>query len=386
MTPAARIQAAIEALEAVLAGARAEPVLTAWGRRARYAGSGDRAAVRDLVFDALRRRRSYAALGGGSSGRGLMLGRLRARGENPEAHFTGDRHAPAPLSEAERAAGRSPEGVEALDLPDWLWPAFQESLGAEAEAAALALRDRAPVHLRANLLKGDREAAARALAAEGIETVAVPASRTALEVTEGARRVARSRAFTDGLVELQDAASQAVVEALPLHDGARVLDLCAGGGGKTLALAARLRAPVDAHDAVARRLADLPARAARAGASIRLVPEPEVEAPYDLVLCDVPCSGSGAWRRDPDAKWRLTPEALTGLAQVQDAILDRAAALVRPGGTLAYATCSMLRVEDEARIEAFLARVSGWHKENERRWHPGSDGDGFYLALLTREF
>ncbi|MFP4404487.1 RsmB/NOP family class I SAM-dependent RNA methyltransferase [Rhodosalinus sp.] len=386
MTPAARIQAAIEALDAVLAGARAEPVLTAWGRRARYAGSGDRAAVRDLVFDALRRRRSYAALGGAESGRGLMLGRLRARNEDPEDCFTGDRHAPAPLSEVERAAGRPPAGAEALDLPDWLWPAFRESLGAEAEAAALALRHRAPVHLRANLLKGDREAAASALAAEGIETVPVPVGTTALEVTAGARRVARSRAFADGLVELQDAASQAVVDALPLQDGARVLDLCAGGGGKTLALAARLRAPVDAHDAARRRLAELPSRALRAGAAVRLVAKPEAEAPYDLVLCDVPCSGSGAWRRDPDAKWRLTPDMLAELSRVQDAILDRAAMLLRPGGTLAYATCSLLRAEDEARIGAFLSRASGWRKTSERRWRPGSDGDGFYLALLTREF
>lgn len=385
MTPAARLQTAAELLDEVLRGGRAEPVLTTWGRRARYAGSGDRAAVRDLVYDALRRRRSYAALGGAETGRGLMLGRLRARGEDATALFTGARHAPAALTNAERAAGRAPRGAEALDLPDWLWEAFRDSLGDRAESVALALRDRAPVHLRVNLLKADPAAAAAALAAEGIATVPVETAETALEVIEGVRRVAGSDAFASGLVELQDAASQAVVEALPLTPGARVLDFCAGGGGKTLALAARLCGPVDAHDAAPRRLADLPARADRAGATVRLHPAPEAAAPFDLVLCDAPCSGSGAWRRDPDAKWRLSPERLSELSGVQDAILDRAGALVRPGGTLAYATCSVLRAENEARIDAFLGRSAGWRKIFQRRWCPGTGGDGFHLAILTRE-
>jgi 16S rRNA (cytosine967-C5)-methyltransferase len=383
MTPAARVQAAAELLDAIRAGQRAEAALTAWGRRARYAGSGDRAAVRDLVYDALRRRRSYAARGGGESGRALMLGRLRARGEAPEAVFTGARHAPAALTEAERAAGRAPAGAEALDLPDWLAAAFRESLGPEeAEAAALALRDRAPVHLRANLLKTDRAGAAEALAAEGIATRPVATAATALEVTEGARRVARSRAFAEGLVELQDAASQAVVAALPLAPGARVLDFCAGGGGKTLALAARLGRSVAAHDALPRRLADLPARAARAGADVEILPEPEAAAPFDLVLCDAPCSGSGSWRRDPEAKWRLSPARLDELAATQDAILDRAAALVAPGGHLAYATCSLLGPENDARIAAFRARRPGWRVVETRRWRPGAEGDGFYLCVL----
>lgn len=385
MTPAARIQTAAELLDAVLAGDRAEPVLTSWARQARHAGSGDRRAVRDLVYDALRRRRSYAALGGAESGRGLMLGRLRARGEDPDAVFTGARHAPAPLDPAEHAAGRAPQGAEALDLPDWLWDAFRESLGDGAEAAARALRERAPVHLRANLLRADRDAAARALAREGVETRPVATAGTALEVTAGARQVARGRAFADGLVELQDAASQAVVEALPLSPGDRVLDLCAGGGGKTLALAARLGGEVFAHDARPRRLADLPARARRAGAQVRILDAPEAQAPFDLVLCDVPCSGSGAWRRDPDARWRLTPKDLEDLAGTQDAILDRAAALVTPGGTLAYATCSVLACENEDRIAAFLGRHPVWRARRAQRWAPGSGGDGFFLTVLTRE-
>ena len=383
MTPAARVAAAAGILDEILSGTPAEKALSGWARRSRFAGSKDRAALRDLVFDALRRRRSYAARGGADSGRGLMLGRLRAAGEDPDAVFTGEGHAPAPLSDAERAGGAPPEGAAARDLPDWLWDRFQASLGPEADGAARALRDRAPVHLRANLLGTDRAGAAAALAAEGIATRPVETAGTALEVTDGARRIARSRAYQDGLVELQDAASQAVVERLAPRQGARVLDYCAGGGGKTLALAALARAPVWAHDAHPRRMRDLPARAARAGAEVHVLEDPGPAAPFDLVLCDAPCSGSGSWRRDPEGKWRLDPEGLAGLEALQARILDAASGLVAPGGRLGYATCSLLDGENRAQVEAFVARHPGWTVADCHLWLPGSGGDGFFMAVLT---
>ncbi|MFP4326945.1 MAG: RsmB/NOP family class I SAM-dependent RNA methyltransferase [Paracoccaceae bacterium] len=383
MTPGARIQAAAELLDDILSGSPAEKALTSWGRRARYAGSKDRAAVRDLVYAALRRRRSLTALGGAETGRALMLGHLRESGEDPEALFTGQGHAPAPLTAAERMAGRAPDAAEARDLPDWLWPLFQASLGPAAEQVALALRHRAPVHLRANLLRTDRAGAAEALAREGISTRPLETAGTALEVVDGARAVARSQAFGSGLVELQDAASQAVVEALhPV--GGRVLDYCAGGGGKTLALAALSGGEILAHDAAPRRMAGLPARAARAGAKVRLTGTPADEPGFDLVLCDAPCSGSGAWRRDPEGKWALTPEALAGLNATQDAILRSAARLVAPGGRLGYATCSVLQPENEERLAAFLDAHPGWVVTRQDHWSPGPDGDGFFLAVLTR--
>lgn len=385
MTPAARVAAAAEVLDEILAGAPAEPALSGWARRSRFAGSKDRRALRDLVFDALRRRRSYAARGGADTGRGLMLGRLRDAGEDPDSVFTGVGHAPPPLSEAERTAGNPPEGAAARDLPDWLWDRFEASLGTDADGAARALRDRAPVHLRVNLLRTDRARAVAALAGEGICARPVETAETALEVTEGARLVARSRAFLDGLVELQDAASQAVVARLAPRAGGRVLDYCAGGGGKTLALAALARAPVWAHDAHPRRMRDLPARAARAQADVRIVDDPAAEGPFDIVLCDAPCSGSGSWRRDPEAKWRLDPEGLAGLEAMQARILETAAQFVAPGGRLAYATCSVLEGENRAQVEAFLARNPGWVRTDCHLWLPGPSGDGFFLAVLTAQ-
>lgn len=384
MTPAARIAAAIAVLDEIHAGDAAERALTNWARRSRYAGSGDRAAVRDHVFDALRCRRSFGWLGGGEDGRALMLGALRADGADPSAIFTGEGHAPAPLTdtEAARPLDAAPEAVR-LDAPDWLLPDLRESLGGDLSPVMEALRHRAPVFLRSNTTRATREQAAQALAEEGIETRPSPLAETALEVTARARAVAGSAAYRDGLVELQDAASQAVVEALPR--GGRVLDYCAGGGGKSLALAAR-GAEVCAHDADPGRMRDLPARAERAGVRIAQLQGQAVDraAPFDLVLTDVPCSGSGSWRRAPEGKWRLTPDMLDRLEETQAAILRRAAPLVAPNGTLAYVTCSLLERENAAQISSFLARNEEWSLAEERRFTPLDGGDGFYLAALRR--
>ena len=385
MTPGARIGAAIGILDAVLAGAPAEKALTNWGRRSRFAGSGDRHAVRDLVFDALRRRRSLARLGGADSGRGLMLGRLRAAGMPAAGLFTGVGHAPAPPTPAAAAALAAPVRLgppEALDCPDWLWPRLRASLGPDAGPVLAALRERAPLHLRVNLLRGDRDAAARALAAEGVETRPHPLAATALEVLSNPRKVQTTRAWLDGLVEVQDAASQAVVAALPMPRG-RVLDFCAGGGGKTLALAARGPARFFAHDASPARMRDLPARAARAGVAVECLAPEAVAGRFELVLADVPCSGSGAWRRGPEAKWTLDAGALARLNATQDAILARCAGLVAPGGALAYVTCSLLDDENSARIGAFLAARPGWRAVTSRRLTPLDGGDGFFVAVLV---
>ena len=171
---------------------------------------------------------------------------------------------------------------------------------------------------------------------------------------------------------------------MPLHDGMTVLDQCAGGGGKTLAMAARAKLRLFAHDASPRRMADLPERAKRAGAKVVLTEAPEASAPYDLVLVDAPCSGSGSWRRDPEGKWRITPEALAIIRETQSAILDRAALMLRTGGVLAYATCSLLERENGDQIRAFLARHPGWSLDRELRLTPLAGGDGFYLAILRR--
>lgn len=388
MTPAARLAAAIAILDQVREGAPAERALTNWGRASRFAGSGDRAAVRDHVFDVLRCRGSFAALGGGESGRALVLGLARAQGLAVAALFTGEGHAPAPLSAQEAARLAQPlpdEGALAdLDWPDWLRPQQQADLGAAYAAVSARMRARAPVFLRVNLARGDRAAAQAALALEGIATRPHPLAETALEVTGGARRVQASAAYRDGLVELQDAASQAAIAQVPVAAGMRVLDYCAGGGGKALALAARApKARIEAHDIDPGRMRDIPVRAARAGARISTVAPGRLGRDYDLVLVDAPCSGSGTWRRTPEAKWRLTPERLAELCTLQAQILRAAAARVAPGGRLLYMTCSLLDAENAAQVEAFV-RETGWQVAEQRRFTPLDGGDGFFAAQLER--
>ena len=388
MTPAARAAAAIAVLDRILTGEPAEQALTNWGRASRFAGSGDRYAVRDLVYDALRCKRSFAALGGGVTGneitgRALILGGLIASGGDPGAIFTGEGHAPAALGPADK--GREPEGAEALDVPDWVFPHLVKALGDDLEATLQALRHRAPVYLRVNSRKASLSDALAALAAEGIVAQPVEGLENGLEATENARKIHQSRAYLDGLVELQDASSQAVVEALPLRDGMRVLDHCAGGGGKALAMAAQAGIRLYAHDAAPQRLRDLVTRAGRAGVKAHVTDNPEKTAPYDLTLTDVPCSGSGSWRRDPMGKWQLTAGRLAELVQVQASILERCAPMVAPKGHLAYATCSLLREENEDQIAAFLGRHPEWTCGLTRRFSPLSGGDGFFLALLSRQ-
>jgi len=385
VTPAARVAAAMGVLDQISASNPAEKALTNWGRASRFAGSGDRAALRDLVFGALRCRRSFAALGGADTGRGLMIGALRAEGRAPGEIFTGIGHAPAALT-GDEGAGAVPEGLAALDCPDWLGEPLQRALGPEFAAVMGLLQRRAPAFVRVNLARGSRDAAVAALAADGILALPHRLAETALELGQGARKLQSSRAYADGLVDLQDAASQAVVAAMPLAGAGRVLDYCAGGGGKALALADR-GAQVFAHDADPRRMRDLPVRAERAGVRVSLLDKAAVAkaAPFDLVLLDVPCSGSGSWRRSPEAKWALTPARLGELLALQADILARTLGLVGPGGVLAYVTCSLLSEENSGQIAGFCARHPGWKILFQRRFTPLDGGDGFYVVHLTRE-
>ncbi|TNJ40644.1 RsmB/NOP family class I SAM-dependent RNA methyltransferase [Phaeobacter sp. B1627] len=387
MTPAARIQAAIECLDDIFAGTPAEKSLTNWARRSRYAGSKDRAAVRDHVFQSLRCLRSHAALGGSKTGRGLLVGALREDGIDPAGVFTGEGHAPSPLSDAERAASQSFDTTaEEYDIPEWLWPLFQRSLGQGALDAAGALRSRAPVFLRVNLNKTTVPEAIARLSGEEVLAEAHGAATSALRVTQGARRIKNTQSYLQGFVELQDAASQAVVDALPLQDDMRVLDYCAGGGGKALAMAARARLALFAHDIDPRRMKDLPQRAERAGVRVTTLTTEDLTnvAPFDLVLCDAPCSGSGSWRRDPEGKWRLSQDRLEELVALQASILDEAAGLVSAQGRLAFATCSMLDVENGMQAEQFLNRNPEWQQLSEVFWQVQNGTDGFYVAVFQR--
>ena len=388
MTPGAHVAAAIEVIARWQdAGEGLDRVLTAWGRAHRFAGSGDRRAIADLAYDAVRRMRSAAWAAGRpetAEARALLIGSLRLDGADPDTRFTGQGHAPAPLDAAERAPTRpvsaAPDGVR-LDLPDWML----EQVSHLPRAALAPLRRRAPVFLRVALARATREDALAMLAGDGVTAEPGPLAPGCLRLSAGAGRLAASRAVRDGVVEVQDAASQAVAVFCDARPGETVLDHCAGGGGKALALADAMagRGRLFVHDSAPQRLAGLAPRAARANVSVEPVPPGALPpAPCDLVLVDAPCSGSGAWARNPDAKWRLTPEALAALTAAQDSILDRAAAAAAPGGRLVYATCSLIGAENAARVAAFLARHPGWSFEAERAWTPLDGGDGFYAARL----
>jgi 16S rRNA (cytosine967-C5)-methyltransferase len=398
MIPAARIQSAIEIVDLWQSSPEGlDRVLAAWGRANRYAGSRDRRAIADLVYDTVRRLRSAGWVAGAADspgGRDLVLGSLILDGLDEtalSALFTGARHTPAALSEIE--FGRFGQCLEdaprpiRLDLPDWLAPHFETI----PDAALELTRERAPIFLRVNLLRSDPMAAIAALAAEQIIAEPGPLSPTCLKILSGANAVVRSRAYLDGLVELQDAASQAVADYARAIPGEIVLDYCAGAGGKALVFAAAMAGQgcLYAHDIAPQRLAPLTARADRAGAEITLLEPGQVDSlsdQCDLVFVDAPCSGSGAWRRNPDAKWRFTEDQLVTYVQTQEIVLGQAAAMVRPGGRLIYATCSMLTIENQQQVTNFLASHSDFHPGRDPLvLTPADGGDGFFAAELLRK-
>ncbi|MCK0094662.1 RsmB/NOP family class I SAM-dependent RNA methyltransferase [Yoonia sp. F2084L] len=386
MTPGARVAAAIAVLDQINAGTPAEQALTAWARGSRYAGSKDRAAVRDHVFDVLRAKRSL----GDGAGRNLMQ-RLAVRDSlDVAALFSGEGHAPAALTAAEQTALETPLqlwNAARCDVPEWLWPAWQNSLGDQAMPAALAQQERADVFLRVNTRRGSPAKAAQALAADGVTVIDHESVPGCLRVLANPRRVKTTAAYLDGLIELQDASSQWAVQETPVLDGARVLDFCAGGGGKALAFADRYDADVSAHDIAPQRMRDLPGRAARAGVDIAIVHTDDLPSQdkWDVVFCDAPCSGSGTWRRTPDAKWRLTPDRLSGLMQTQRDVLENASGLVAPGGVLVYATCSVLADENADTVAAFCNVHPRWQVTQQNQRLPDGDGDGFFHCVLMHQ-
>ena len=386
MTPGARVAAAIEILDTYLAGTPAEQALTSWGRNHRFAGSKDRAAIRDHVYDALRRLRSSEALGGASTGRAIMIGCLRSLEIDPQTLFTAEGYAPEFLTDDEINCAADMSRSERFDCPEWLLPHVDESLGGDADQVLEALRHRAPVFLRANLARTSVEDAQAVLMQDVISTQPHPLAKSALGVTENPRKINGSTAFRDGLVELQDAASQAVIETLQITPGMRVLDYCAGGGGKSLAMAA-LGAEVVAHDIAPDRMKDIAARAERAGCRIQTATTEELSslAPFDLVLADAPCSGSGSWRRAPHGKWLMSPERLDEVLAAQRQVLSQIGRFVTSDGMLAYATCSFLKVENRDQVDDFTAKYPQYKCVFDQSYSPTEGGDGFYIAHLKEK-
>ncbi|MEL7152912.1 MAG: RsmB/NOP family class I SAM-dependent RNA methyltransferase [Pseudomonadota bacterium] len=392
MRPDARAQSAIEILDLWLADQTGlDRVLAQWARTNRYAGSKDRAAIADLVYGAVRRLRSanWAACGEQpASGRTLIHGATLLDQASIDQLFSGERYAPDSLSEAEISArcdlGTAPHAIR-YDYPDWL----SQHLDGVSDADLDALRERAPLDLRVNTLKSDREEALKSLTAEGISAQAIPGSETALRVLDGNRKVARSTAYAHGMVEIQDFGSQQLADLAEPQPGEQIIDLCAGGGGKSLAMAAQAggNARIFAYDVSPARLSDLPQRAERAGAKINILTAKDVaqrSETADVVFVDAPCSGSGAWRRNPDAKWQLTEERLASLNTIQAELLEQAADLCAPSGRIVYGTCSILNVENIDRINEFLTKATQWSEINRLVLRPTNGCDGFFGAVLTR--
>jgi 16S rRNA (cytosine967-C5)-methyltransferase len=387
MTPAARVQAAIELLDEIAAAAReggaaADTLIARWFKTRRYAGSGDRRAVRELVYRAIRRTGERPA-----SGRAAMLG-LAQEDEALLPLFDGSPHGPAAIEPDEKSASWGP-------APKWLRNRFDPLLD---QPEVEALLTRAPLDLRVNRLKGTREEALAAIP----EATPSPLSPIGLRLPEGFR-AEETQAWGSGLVEIQDEGSQLLALACGAQPDSTVIDLCAGAGGKTLALAAEMgnRGRLFACDTDKRRLSQMPPRLERAGVRIAearlLDPKHELDVladiggRADLVLVDAPCSGTGTWRRNPETRWRLDGDRLSRLLNLQAHILDVAAELVRPGGFVVYAVCSVLAEEGRGQADALTARSSlvpvplameaGRAAGSGRILTPGHDGtDGFFVA------
>ena len=400
MTPAARLSAAIEVFADIEARRRpAADALKDWGLAHRFAGSGDRAAIAGLVYDALRRKASSASLMGEANPRAVLIGMLhRERGLDGaaiDALCSGARYAPAPLTEAERAAlagatlGDAPAHVEG-DYPEWLDPYLARVFGDERAAEGVALASRAPLDLRVNTLAGTREDALPELAHLNAEPARWSPVGLRIRLAADAKSPAiyAEPAFLKGRIEIQDEGSQLAALLAGAKPGEQVIDLCAGAGGKTLALAAAMenRGQIYATDTDKRRLVAIHDRLARAGARNVQVRTPksvgnelaDLAGRADLVLIDAPCTGIGTWRRNPDAKWRIRPGALAERVKQQDAVLESAVALLKPGGRIAYITCSVLAEENGDRVRAFIGRHGDFSVEK-----PGnvinSLGDRAYL-------
>ena len=375
-----RIAAAVEVIEDM--DGRRRPVADAlkdWGLSHRFAGSGDRAAIGNIVYDVLRRRRSLGWRLGADDAASLVFGAVIDSGRTPTdlaRELDGDRFAPPlPAPEiVERFSGAdlewAPSAVQA-DVPDWLQGPLSASLGGGWIEEAQALSARPPLDMRVNALKATREEVGTALSPFGAAPTDISPHGLRIPPIEGDGRhpnVQVEAAFQTGLFEIQDEGSQIAATLCGARSGETILDYCAGAGGKTLALAAAMggEGVLHAFDTDRQRLAPIWDRLSRAGASSVTVHAPRddispLAGTMDRVIVDAPCTGAGTWRRRPDAKWRLSEKQLARRVEEQDRALDAACAFVRPGGRLFYITCSLLREENVARIEAFLSRHDAFH-------------------------
>ena len=398
----------------------ARMALKTWGESARYAGAKDRAFVSGLVLDVLRRRRSLAWRMADDSHRAAVLAAVRFLWGWSLDRLTvaaGELHGPGAVTDAEAGRLERAEGLDGApapvrgDYPDWLDSPLSRVFGDDRAAEGAALAARAPMDLRVNTLKADIDKVMKALAPFDPTPCNLLATAVRIAAPAASERAAPAETapeFEKGWFEVQDLGSQIAAACAGDLRGGQVLDFCAGGGGKTLSLAAAMvnKGQLYAYDSDARRLTDTVRRAQRAGVRNLQVRSPihpnaleGLEGRMDLVFVDAPCTGSGTWRRHPDAKWRLTAQQLAKRMEEQGAVLGQAAAFVKPGGRLIYVTCSVFAEENEDRIDAFLAASPAFSAAPASgpadafltprgflRLTPRTAGtDGFFVSVLRRE-
>ena len=390
MTPAAQIFSASQILQEILEGKRANSSLKQWSKKNRYAGSKDRRAISDFVYDSLRIKRSaLSKIKAPHSGRNWAVGVLLEANEDLEKYFNDETYASSRLTEEEKFAIKkareytNPPDVE-FNIPAFLWQTWTADLGGDALTVAKALCKRAPSFLRVNIRKTTIEKVQKILSGDSIQTEQHPSVLTALLVIDGQNKIKKSKAYIDGLVEIQDASSQASVINLPRDNKLKVLDYCCGSGGKSLALDAWTKGKIFAHDISPDRTLDLKTRAERSNAHITKISKP-IKERFDVIFCDVPCSGSGSWRRDPDGKWKLNANKWQNLLNTQIEILNEAKEHLKKDGILVYATCSVLLSENYKQLEKFCLINPEFEIKKAQQLLPSDLGDGFFYGFLKKK-
>ena len=395
-----RASAAIFILDEFLAGQNLNAILSRWAKSNRYAGSSDREAIRNIVFDILRVKKTFTFILRKekqlTNGRALVFLYAVLHSMPLNDIFTGQKYGPDKLNVYEKeffeiAKKNNDRGFELVDnIPDFLIAEFKRSLRSKFNNVMRLLEKRAPVSIRVNTLKSDMSSILEVLSLEGIEGKISQKVRYGIEIVGNPRRLTQIQIFKDGYFEVQDLHSQKIIEGLPINEDTNILDYCAGAGGKILGIACLLKGNgrFFVHDIDKNKLIEADLRAERAGIKLKRFNSDNMQMhhnSFEYILADVPCSGSGAWRRNPQQKWRITPDSLKEILNRQITILNEVKDLVKKSGFLFYITCSFLKIENEDVVDKFLIQNKNFSLSNKKNIFIDAHGDGFFCAALQKK-
>ena len=392
--------AAIFILDEFLAGQNLNAILSRWAKSNRYAGSSDREAIRNIVFDILRVKKTFTFILRKekqlTNGRALVFLYAVLHSMPLNDIFTGQKYGPDKLNVYEKeffeiAKKNNDRGFELVDnIPDFLIAEFKRSLRSKFNNVMRLLEKRAPVSIRVNSLKSDMSSILEVLSLEGIDGKISQKVRYGIEIVGNPRRLTQIQIFKDGYFEVQDLHSQKIIEGLPINEDTNILDYCAGAGGKILGIACLLKGNgrFFVHDIDKNKLIEADLRAERAGIKLKRFNSDNMQMhhnSFEYILADVPCSGSGAWRRNPQQKWRITPDSLKEILNRQITILNEVKDLVKKSGFLFYITCSFLKIENEDVVDKFLIQNKNFSLSNKKNIFIDAHGDGFFCAALQKK-